>query len=71
MLKGNKIRFINEPPDGVEQNCRPRASLCNSVVRLAVYAEKDIKTGDELFFSYGDKYVIYDLYIVYISKNID
>jgi hypothetical protein len=61
MFKGNKIRFINEPPHNDRHkemlNCFPKALLCNSVVRLAIYADKDLRAGDELFFSYGEKYV--------------
>ena len=50
---GNKMRFINHSK--ASANCIPRMVLCNTVVRIAIEAERDIKKGQELLFDYGDE----------------
>jgi SET domain-containing protein len=50
---GNKMRFINH--SSTAANCVPRMILCNSVVRIAIEALRDIKKGTELVFDYGDE----------------
>jgi hypothetical protein len=57
MTYGNKIRFINDPT-GTEwkQNCYPKTLLCSTVLRLGMFALRDIKAGEELFFPYGDTF---------------
>lgn len=49
---GNKLRFINNA-DEKYANCRPKLVLCNTVIRIALYAKKAIPAGTELFFYYG------------------
>lgn len=55
MFKGNKIRFINEPTDEADRNCSAKAVLCNTVIRLAIYATRDLKVKEELFLYYGEE----------------
>lgn len=52
---GNKIRFINHAGYG-KFNLYPRIFLVNTVHRIALYAEKPIKKGEELLFDYGPKF---------------
>ncbi|GME64399.1 hypothetical protein GTA08_BOTSDO12916 [Neofusicoccum parvum] len=48
---GNKLRFINN--SAKSPNCEPRVMLCNTIVRIGMFATKDIKAGEELFFNYN------------------
>ncbi|KAH8723998.1 hypothetical protein GQ44DRAFT_760707 [Phaeosphaeriaceae sp. PMI808] len=49
---GNKLRFINNAnPD--RSNCYPKVLFCNTVFRIALFANSDIKAGTELFFHYN------------------
>ncbi|KAF2270827.1 hypothetical protein CC78DRAFT_573183 [Lojkania enalia] len=48
---GNKLRFINNAPDRLA-NCQSKLVLCNSVVRIGLFAKRQIKSGEELFFDY-------------------
>ncbi|KAF2814894.1 uncharacterized protein BDZ99DRAFT_186742 [Mytilinidion resinicola] len=50
---GNKFRFINNSCDDRIINCKPYIKLCNGVTRIGMYAERDLKVGEELFFNYG------------------
>ncbi|KAF2501475.1 hypothetical protein BU16DRAFT_555957 [Lophium mytilinum] len=50
---GNKFRFINNSCDDRIINCKPNIMLCNGVTRIGMYAERDLKVGEELFFNYG------------------
>ncbi|KAF2402787.1 hypothetical protein EJ06DRAFT_554365 [Trichodelitschia bisporula] len=56
MSMGNKTRFINHQADDENINCGAKPYLCNTVVRMGMYALRDIKLGEELFFNYGDGY---------------
>ncbi|KAF2131922.1 hypothetical protein P153DRAFT_285701 [Dothidotthia symphoricarpi CBS 119687] len=48
---GNKTRFMNNADDKFT-NCKSKILLCNTVFRIGIYAESDIKAGTELFFNY-------------------
>lgn len=53
MHYGNKTRFINNSLDSQNINVQARLVLCNMVVRIGLFATRDIKAGEELFFNYG------------------
>ncbi|OJD33641.1 set domain-containing protein [Diplodia corticola] len=48
---GNKLRFINNSAKA--PNCEPRVMLCNTVVRIGLFANKDLEPGEEMFFNYN------------------
>ncbi|KAI9752140.1 MAG: hypothetical protein M4579_005740 [Chaenotheca gracillima] len=48
---GNKVRFVNNTR--YNENCKPKVLLSNGTHRIAMFACKDIKSGQELFFNYG------------------
>ncbi|EGP88029.1 ESC/E(Z) complex protein, partial [Zymoseptoria tritici IPO323] len=50
---GTKIRFINHAGDGKGNNLYPRIIMVNTVYRIALYASRNIRAGEELFFDYG------------------
>ncbi|KJX98894.1 hypothetical protein TI39_contig384g00013 [Zymoseptoria brevis] len=50
---GTKIRFINHAGDGKGNNLYPRIIMVNTVYRIALYASRYIRAGEELFFDYG------------------
>ncbi|KAK4547138.1 hypothetical protein LTR36_001359 [Oleoguttula mirabilis] len=52
---GNKIRFINHGGNG-KNTLYPRIFLVNAVHRIALYADRSIKSGEELLFDYGPKF---------------
>ncbi|TKA75726.1 hypothetical protein B0A55_05917 [Friedmanniomyces simplex] len=52
---GTKIRFINHASGSVG-NLYPRVFLVNTAQRIALFANEDIKIGDELFFDYGPQF---------------
>ena len=54
---GNKLRFINHQADGyIFENCYARITFCNYVQRIGIFAGKDIATGTELLFNYGEAF---------------
>ncbi|KAF2103079.1 SET domain-containing protein, partial [Rhizodiscina lignyota] len=53
MRYGNKTRFINNSEIDANINVYAQLLFCNTVVRIGMFAKKDIKAGDELFFNYG------------------
>jgi hypothetical protein len=53
---GNKIRFINHAADSALRNVYPRIMLCNLAHRIGMFAHRNIKIGEELFFNYGGSY---------------
>lgn len=62
-FKGNKSRFINHSTTRV--NCKPKVLMVNGDSRIGLYAIKDIKPFEELFFDYG--YAGYQLKLVHIE----
>jgi len=48
-VSGNEARFINHSCD---PNCRMECWIVKGVERLAIYADKNIKKGEELTFNY-------------------
>ncbi|KAF2651771.1 SET domain-containing protein, partial [Lophiostoma macrostomum CBS 122681] len=50
---GNRLRFINHSRDKKVINCYPRVELCNTIIRIGLYATGPMKAGIELFFDYG------------------
>ena len=51
---GNKVRFINHAKD--KANLYPRIIMVNTVHRIALYASRPIRPGQELLFDYGPKF---------------
>lgn len=49
---GNKLRFINNAKQNLS-NCNAQVVFCNTVFRVALYANTDIKAGTEFFFHYN------------------
>ncbi|KAF2211453.1 hypothetical protein CERZMDRAFT_25236, partial [Cercospora zeae-maydis SCOH1-5] len=49
---GGKTRFINHIV-AKKANLRPRIIMVNTVFRIAMFANRTIKAGEELFFDYG------------------
>jgi SET domain-containing protein len=48
--KGNKAKFINHSEENA--NCYPRIIQVNGDHKVALYAKRAIKAGEELFFNY-------------------
>lgn len=51
----NKLRFINNSLKDHIINCAPEKKSCNTIPRIAMFATKNLRPGDELFFNYGYK----------------
>jgi len=49
--KGNKIRFVNNSSQ--HDNCVAQNMLCNMHVRIGLYALRDIKAEEEIYFNYN------------------
>ena len=52
MLAGSKTRFINNSRLNKNINVVVKLLLANQIVRLAMFAGRDIEPGEELFFDY-------------------
>ncbi|KAF2202581.1 hypothetical protein GQ43DRAFT_391789 [Delitschia confertaspora ATCC 74209] len=50
---GNKFRFINNSDRDNIINCVPRLMLCNTVTRIGMFATRELKPGEELYFNYN------------------
>ncbi|KAK4990115.1 hypothetical protein LTR50_002745 [Elasticomyces elasticus] len=53
---GNKIRFMNHSNNEKVMNVYPKILLCNTIHRIGMYAKRDLRPGEELFFDYGDDF---------------
>ncbi|KAK5010473.1 hypothetical protein LTR28_009704 [Elasticomyces elasticus] len=53
---GNKTRFMNHSNNEKVMNVYPKILLCNTVHRIGMYAKRDLRPGEELFFDYGDDF---------------
>ncbi|KAM0756569.1 hypothetical protein T439DRAFT_376739 [Meredithblackwellia eburnea MCA 4105] len=66
VYSGNGSRFLNDPngpipeveKDGKRENCYAKVIQISGTTQVALYAGKDIKEHDELFFPYGEGYWI-------------
>nr|OQO25746.1 hypothetical protein B0A51_08658 [Rachicladosporium sp. CCFEE 5018] len=52
---GHEMRFMNHRPK-IAANVYPRVKLVNTVHRIALYGQRPIKPGEELFFDYGPQF---------------
>lgn len=51
--KGTRAKFINHGRHAPYRNCRVSYRIVNTDARVAVYADRNIRAGEELFFDYG------------------
>jgi hypothetical protein len=49
---GNKLRFINNADTNLA-NCHVKILMCNTILRIGMYASTDLEPGTELFFHYN------------------
>lgn len=62
MHYGNKTRFINNSQNVRNINLEAKLKLCNMVVRIGMFAARDIRAGEELLFNYGYEKQISDTF---------
>lgn len=55
---GSKTRFINSAPEPRDKNanCSFKLLLCNTVLRVGVFATSDIQKGEEFLLDYGPSF---------------
>lgn len=50
---GNKMRFMNNSQREEHINVEAKSLLCSGVVRIGLFAKRDIRAGEELLWKYG------------------
>jgi hypothetical protein len=50
---GNKMRFMNNSQRDENINVEPKSLLCNGLIRIGLFAKRDIGAGVELLLQYG------------------
>lgn len=50
---GKRTKFINHSRAAPRKNCMVRYRIVNGDIRVALYADRQIEEGEELFFDYG------------------
>ena len=53
--KGNKSRFISHADGSSQANCAAKIVRVGAEHRITIWAKRDIKADEELFFDYGYK----------------
>ncbi|KIW72192.1 hypothetical protein PV04_00406 [Phialophora macrospora] len=50
---GNKMRFMNNSQREENINVESKSLLCNGLIRIGLFAKRDIRAGEELLLQYG------------------